>query len=550
MEFTNTSSHMVNEVKSIIEGYDMGSMRALAQEPVQNALDAASDGKCVEVEYRLLRRNMTDGKLCSLLTVTDRNTTGLRGPTVSDEKLKERDFKLLPDENWAAFEAQGYTKENEEALGMRGQGKAAFLYHSHVPGETRRMAMLYDTLLESGEYRMGMRFACPVDQILSPPLYDDAAKTAMQSDTFPLEDGLAIPLGLKPLSEIGTRVIVPFLSDDVAASSQPGGEMCDWLQRCWWRAIQISKLQIRVVDDETGAEATIKPPAWWQYLPREKGKPSAGGRWDTLPDGGIVCSWGEIAFGDEHQIRRLVMLHSEELSENEINRDHPEYAGIQILRRSQWIETRGARQEYGDYIPRDKRPGFRGYVEFDKPTDSSLRAAEKPQHNGFDARGTKGEVVRSLRELLNDKVREFSAKMGWEIPQAVSQRQVSQRERQTHSRFLETFLNPNGRKSKSSKPGDAPEGEELLWDCRLSLDYPDSQSARVGWGESISRVYVEVGVEPSEAMNGSADVVLEWVDSAGESKVLYSEEEAISKDWGKDRVQKQFELGGLANSAR
>ena len=546
MEFTNTSSHMVQEVTNNIDGYKMGSMRALAQEPVQNALDAKRAGQGrVTVEYRLLLRQTSAKESCYFLAVTDSGTTGLRGPIVDEAALHARNYKLKPDENWAAFEARGFTKENEDALGSRGQGKNAFLYHSRVPGPMRRMAMLYDTLLETGKYRLGMRFARPVDQILAPPLYDDVAKAAVQSDAFQLEDGLAIPLGLKPLREIGTRVIVPFLSDDVVASAQPGGELCAWLQRCWWRAIQRGKLQIRVVDDQTSDEGTIiEPPAWWQDLPREKGKPSESARWDKLPDGRIVCSWGNIAFGDGHQIRRLVMLHSDTLEEDEILGDGPEYAGIQILRGSQWIETRGVRdKELGDYVPSDKRAGFRGFVEFDPHTDSLLRAAENTQHDGFDARGIKGEVVRSLRVLLKAKAQEFSTVMGWEIPQAVSQQQISQREQQTHSNFLETFLNPNGRKSKSSKPGDAPEGEELLWDCRLTLAYPDSTSARVDWGQSISRVYVEVGVEPSEAMSGSADVVLEWVDSTGATEELYREEEAIRKDWGKDRVQKQFELG-------
>lgn len=545
MEFTNTSSHMVQEVTNNIDGYKMGSMRALAQEPVQNALDAKRAGQGrVTVEYHLLQRQTSANESCYLLAITDSGTSGLRGPIVDEAALHARNYKLKPDENWAAFEARGFTKENEDALGSRGQGKNAFLYHSHVPGPMRRMAMLYDTLLEDGEYRLGMRFARPVDQILTPPLYDDEAKAEIQSDAFPLEDGLTIPLGLMPLREIGTRVIVPFLSDDVAANAQPGGELCAWLQRCWWRAIQLGKLQILVVDDQAGGTAKILPPAWWQDMPREKGKPSEGGRWDKLPDGRIVCSWGNIAFGDGHQIRRLVMLHSDTLEEDEIIRDGPEYAGIQILRGSQWIETRGVRdKELGDYVPRDKRAGFRGFVEFDKQTDSLLRAAENTQHDGFDARGAKGEVVRSLRDLLKAKAQEFSAAMGWEIPQAVSQQQVSQREQQTLTRFLETLLNPNGRKGKSSTPGDAPEGEELLWSCRLSLDYPDSKSARVDWGQSISRVYVEVGVEPSEALNGSADVVLEWVDSTGATEELYREEEAIRKDWGKDRVEKQFELG-------
>ncbi len=170
-QFTNTSSHMVQEVTNNIDGYKMGSMRALAQEPVQNALDAKRAGQGrVTVEYRLLQRQTSANESCYFLVVTDSGTTGLRGPIVDEAALHARNYKLKPDENWAAFEARGFTKENEDALGSRGQGKNAFLYHSHVPGSMRRMVMLYDTLLEEGRYRLGMRFARPVDQILTPPL--------------------------------------------------------------------------------------------------------------------------------------------------------------------------------------------------------------------------------------------------------------------------------------------------------------------------------------------------------------------------------------------
>ena len=542
--FANTSSHMVQEVTNIIDGYKMGSMRALAQEPVQNALDAVRKGRrMVEVAYCLLRRTTSSGETCYLLTVTDRGTTGLRGPMVSADELEARNYQLKPEENWAAFEAQGYTKENEDALGSRGQGKSAFLYHSHVPGETRRMLMLYDTLLEDGEYRLGMRFARPVDQIWKPPLYDEEAIAAIQSPVYQLDSNLEIPLGLEPLCEIGTRVIVPFLGDDDATRTSPGGELCDWLQRCWWRAVQLGKLQIRVADDDTGAEQTIEPPVWWQDLPRVSGKPAEDGTWRDVLDGGRACLWGDIAFGDGHRIRRLALLHCDALEEDEIVRDHPEYAGIQILRGSQWIETRGARQDFGDYIPPDKRSGFRGYVEFDKHTDSMLRAAENSQHDGFDARGIKGEIVRDLRIQLADNIRSFSNGMGWESATAITTQQVSQREKATHTRLLETFLNPNGRKPSPSSTSGVQEGTQLLWDCRLDLEYPDPDCARVDWGQTICNVYVEVGFEPGADLLGSADLILEWVDAAGAAQEIYRRQDSISKQWDKDRAQAQFELG-------
>ena len=543
--FANTSNHMVQEVKNIIQGYKMGSLRALAQEPVQNALDAVRKGrKMVEVEYRLLRRLTSSSETCYLLTVTDRGTTGLRGRMVSTKELEARNYKLKPEENWAAFEAQGYTKENEDALGSRGQGKSAFLYHSHVPGEPRRMVMLYDTLLEDDLYRLGMRYARPVDQILSPPLTGKDATAAIQAETYPLEENLAIPLKLQPLSEVGARIIVPFLNEDDARNIQPGSELGAWLQRCWWRAIQLGKLQIRVVDDESGDEETIQPPSWWRDLPRDSGKPSKNGKWHDLRDGGRACVWGDLGFGDGHRIRRLVMLHSDEIEEDEIVKDEPEYAGIQILRGSQWIETRGTRQDFGDDIPPDMRPGFRGFVEFDKHTDGKLRAAETSQHDGFiDQRRKEAEIVRELRSQLASNVREFSVGMGWDTSTSITTQQVSQREKATLTRFLETFLNPNGRKQESSQSGIENERDDLLWDCRLDLDYPDPKIARVDWGQSISRVYVEACVEPSEELLGSADVVLEWVDIQGHAQEIIRRENAISKQWGNDRVQVQFEFG-------
>lgn len=540
-QFTNTSSHMVQEVTNIIDGYKMGSMRALAQEPVQNAMDAKREGKrSVAVEYRLLQRKNVAGDPCFLLTVSDSGTNGLRGPMVDDAELQARNFKLKPEENWAAFEAQGYTKENEDALGSRGQGKAAFLYHSDVPGETRRMVMLYDTLLEDGEYRLGLRFARPVDQILTPPLYDDDAKKAIQSATYPLEDRLQIPLGLESLQEIGTRVIVPFLSDDDANNVRPGGELCYWLQRCWWRAIQLGNLQIRVVDDDTGAEQTIEPPAWWQDLPRVSGKPAEDGTWRDVLDGGRACLWGDIAFGDGHRIRRMALLHSDSLHEDEIVGDHPEYAGIQILRGSQWIETRGARQDFGDSIPKDKRSGFRGFVEFHKQTDSLLRAAENSQHDGFDARGNKGEIVRELRKELANYVRVFSDRMGWEPAASITSQQVSQHETATHTRLLETFLNPNGGKRNPSSTKGEQEGTQLRWECRLEMQYPDPTSARVDWGQSLRHVHAVVGVEPSEDVFGSADVVLKWVDVAGNAREICRREVALHELWDNNRVEVPF----------
>ena len=99
----------------------------------------------------------------------------------------------LPSRAW------GYTKEDEDALGSRGQGKAAFLYHSHLPPSASfcqdRMMILYDTLLADGTYRLGVRYANPSDTVQSPPLSEDQARSTV-STRFTSTDGTEIELSL------------------------------------------------------------------------------------------------------------------------------------------------------------------------------------------------------------------------------------------------------------------------------------------------------------------------------------------------------------------
>lgn len=400
--------------------------------------------------------------------------------------------------------------------------------------------MLYDTLLEDGEYRLGMRFARPIDQVMTPPVFNDEAREWIRSEQFRLDDGLSVPLGIKPLSEIGTRIIVPFIPAKQVATMRPGGELSRWLQRCWWRAIQTNRVRIRVIDVHGEAEE-IAIPSWWSSLPRERSKPSSEGSWLDMPYGDRACVWGNLPLDDEHEIRRLVLLYSDTIPEDEISKE-PEWSGIQLLRHRQWIETYGAKEEYGDLIPAEKRAGFRGYVEFAKFTESALRhhEIENPQHDRFNR---KKKIISNIRNLLSERVRDFSHDMGWMEAVSTSQQQVSQREKDTHARLLETFLNPNGRKPKPGRGKGESDGRQLIWDLRLDLDYPDPKSARVNWGQSVRSVYVEVGCEPGDEFMGSADLILEWVDEAGNADEIFRKEAAISKQWSKDRIQEQFELG-------
>ena len=475
-EFGHTATNMVVHVNGIIESYAMGAIRALAQEPVQNSKDAGRGEPCME--YKLLTREDSDGQVMWMLTVTDWNTSGLQGPILTLEQIDALG-RLERDWNWAAFEGMHYTKENEDALGSRGQGKAAFLYHSKLPPlgtpPRARMIILYDTLLSDGEYRLGVRYATPSDMVRTPPFTGDEARQTVSS-SYAAFDGTRIDLGLEPLTQVGTRVIVPYLSQ-AAVEAFHSEELYNWLQRCWWRAVQTG-LTIHIVD-EAGRSQTVAPPTWWVDEPWQRNSSN-------------MRLWQDLGQGDA-RIKRMVLNYDPALDNSDTEGYAPQFCGVQLLRGQQWIET----LSFHDDVPRDKRAGFRGFVEFDQRTERLLRGAEYSQHDGFDKRIIPCNV---LIPIISHKVREFAEEMGWTQPQHIQA--LSGRERDAGMEFLR-FFNPRTPNRSNSRrntaAGEQPPLEGLLddrWECDLTLQFPNSQTTRVDWGDYLRNVTGHVNVAP------------------------------------------------------
>jgi hypothetical protein len=482
--------NMVQEVRNIVEAYKMGPLRALAQDPVQNSLDARRrDGNgAVSVQYRLYERRLDSGIPMFMLTVKDSGTTGLLGPALSLDDMHTRAaetgyLQLHPEENWAAWEAMGYTKIGEDALGSRGQGKAAFLYHSrHHSGlkgpsgqPLERMIILYDSLTPDGIYRLGVRLARPEDVVRYPPLEGDEA-TGVIRTVWGDWQGPPIPLSLEPLSEIGTRIIVPFLSDS-AVEAFHSGEMTRWLERCWWRAVQKNSVEITVVSD-TGSMATIGVPAWWRAQP-----------WRSHPMPPDIRVENDIALerGSPLGIKRIVLFHDPSIQTDEIPDMPAQYSGIQLIRHDQWIETLGAAEKYADYIPREKRAGFRGFVEFDRALEKKLREeVESPQHDHFQRRI----FVKQIDAHIAHAVREFAESQGWlsEEPRPAEDNRVAQEMLGT---VVDTFLAEN-------IPGRRRRRPAVTWACDLDLEFPRPDSARVEWDEMLQDITVSCSHEPPD----------------------------------------------------
>ncbi len=515
--YSSTSTNMVSVVENAINGYKMGPIRALAQEPVQNSKDAKLD-QCVDVQYRLHARG--DSAADYVLTVTDRGTKGLGGPMLKEAEIASRGRVLNDGEDWAAFEGHGYTKTNQDALGSRGQGKSAFLYHSEAYGtdmtlsNIRRMVMLYDTLLPDSQYRLGVRYANPNDVVQDPPFVDGEARELVTSAIFDVDDDLSVPLRLEPLGVVGTRVIVPCLSTD-AIDAIRNRRLEKWLQMCWWRAIQVGDIRITVVDD-AGNSRVITVPSWWKDEPWR----------DCCDDSAVEYTNIVLRSYQEFKIKRVVLLHDEDLEAQEhlYSNKEPEFDGVQLLRGTQWIETLGIQQEFAALIPEEFRAGFRGFAEFDRALDRELRNTdyEKPQHDDFIR--TQG-LVREIIAAVKECVKQFSERQGW-TDSSDSQREALDREVRVADEIFSTFAQP-----KNGNPiiGGGNGAGGTKWDGSLQVDYPDEQTTRVDWGQTLSAVYVSCQTDPPMDY-GHVKIDLELENTLGAKSVLASERTDLKED--------------------
>ena len=506
-QFKSTATNMVSAVENTIDGYRMGPIRALAQEPVQNSKDAAlTASQPVRVEFELHERALLDGQPSWMLTITDSGTSGLGGPILGHEELTNLGSLLPRGHDWTRFEGHGYTKSDEDALGSRGQGKAAFLYHAEPPESAlgaKRMVILYDTLLDSGEYRLGVRYANPSDVTKVPPYTNDEARAMIQATSFQIDQGLEFPVALAPLGEVGTRIIIPYLSD-VAREAVTSGELARWLQMCWWRSVQVGQLHITVT--ESGKSEPVEVPTWW------RGEP-----WRNPSDENNTYVKENIALTDDSdfKIKRIVLSCHDGIPEYEpiVSAKEPEFEGIQLMRNGQWIETLGRVEDwFTRTVPAELRPRFRGFVEFDRLLDRELRSGvyESPQHDDF---RRQHRLVRDIIEVVGRQVAEYSRLSGWsEEPEPPGE--AKRKEREVLRRVVELFTEP----ADDGEGGGGKNGADS-WDVALDATYPTQGTTRVNWGETIRNV-TAICTTDAEFPSNSVNVRLTRVDPDKKTKQI------------------------------
>lgn len=490
---------------NIFEGsYGDGETRVLAQEPVQNSKDARSGNEIVRVEYRLMRDLSNDGKPFHMLTVTDTGTTGLCGKTnPSPVELQLSTDEEREDLKWYHFERLFDSNKNQLHSGSRGWGKSIFLKCSRIPEKPRSAMMIYDSLLEDGEYRFSDMTIWDDDfGVRDEPLLNDDARRAVSDREYRTPDGnISVPLALEPLSEPGTRIIVPYLSESTVASMRDGS-LANWLQYLWWRPITEGYLTISIVDDESDSRRMIAEPKWWEGDILSGDATTPGNIHDLYPGCHIQILEDED-LGEGCTVKRLALYYDAKLRDQPKQSDGPDYAGVQIFRAGQCIETIW---EFS-FIPQNEKHGFRAFVEFDLNTDRKLRDKENSQHTRLRRSGI---VKRPILLFLQEKVEEFARGIGLIKSRDLEDGAPSEAERRTIQFVFDRLLGGPAGDLLNETKGDLP-GEETdkPWEVDVLLNYPNPKTSRVDWGQRISNIRFVVNSHP-ETFRRNTRYVIEW----------------------------------------
>lgn len=489
----------------IFEGsYGDGETRILAQEPVQNAKDARSGDKVVRVEYRLMQRIASDGKPFNMLTVTDSGTTGLCGNTNPStdalDRATDSDREFL---KWYHFERLFDSNKTQLQNGSRGWGKTIFLKCSCIPFMRSSAMMIYDSLLEDREYRLSDMTIWDDDfGVVKQPLLDDRARRALSDPYYTTPDGnISIPLALKPLTEPGTRIIVPFFTK-CAANALQNGMLARWLQYLWWRPIAQGSLIISIVDEVTGRSEIVAEPEWWadEVWSSDATKP---GPIHKLFDGCHLQVIEDARLGSGCRLKRLALLYDAGIRDQHLPDNGPNYCGVQMIRSGQCIET------YWDSnrIPQNEKPGFRAFVEFDEGTDRSLRDIDITSHDRFRRYGI---VKDPILPYLRDRLDEFAENIGLIKGQSRDVANANERFRRTSEFVFDRLLSRTLGNVAGNENGDNVSGEpDRPWDIDVLLSYPNPTTTRANWGEPLSDIRYVVNSRPDQPRRNT-QFALEW----------------------------------------
>ena len=232
-----------------------------------------------------------------------------------------------------------------------------------------------------------------------------------------------LKLNLKPLTQHGTRLIIPYLDPD-AVRKFKDGTMIKWFERIWWNAIQEKKVKIILKID--GKSSQVKCLEFWSDKPYENKELIAKSnknkgifvKENIEIKGRSKVSKKILGKDAKLTIKRIVLDWDIDREEDEIikGRNKQELQGVQWIRNNQWITTESVMNLTSNLIgnieDKDKfRAGFRGFIEFDDETCRVLKddSIETPQHHDIN----ENTDIKQIFSVLDSVVQECAEIYGW-----------------------------------------------------------------------------------------------------------------------------------------
>lgn len=447
--------NFINICDTLADSYPEGVAHGLQKDAIQNSLDARKGRKSiVHIQFEVV-----ENAHGLFLTFQDTNTTGLTGEVIKDLS----DYKNLdPDNNWARFEGFGYSKENRDALGARGQGKFIFL------GASDQYKMFYDTLRNDGIYRLGGTQATNVDR----PIYPD--NEVWEDDTAKVQ--LNKWCGLNPLEEVGTRIIVCAPKEGVLEEIQ-NGAFERAIQETWFRAIEKDQLEVWL--SAYGKNRKVELPSLYPLPDKDSSKSTVWvyGKGFDFEDQKISSSDGTF------KIKNFCAAHFPE-------QDIPkELQGVAIVQNGMKICSLPM-----DIAPPDIRQQISGYIEFDTELDRELRKGKNQHPNHYELTWRRTTPM-AIKAFINHQLRSFGqTKLGI----GENQRDARTRNRNNaEQKAMELFMrhahdidlrgskkSGAGHRTTQSKIHDTPPHKET--GLIIQSQFPnDEKKPRIDFGEKL-----------------------------------------------------------------
>lgn len=435
------------EVRNIEESYRQYVKNiafAVQKDAIQNAWDARVDKKHAkdwEVEFRLI-----EGKN-NFLVITDKETSGLTGRVLEGSEYQA---SLPEEERWARFESLAFKKVSRGALGSRGRGKFIFVVAS------KKVRLLYDTLRADGVYRLGLR---KVLETRSPVQYweDEEAEKILKKET-----GGAI----SPLSECGTRIIIPDPTPEVV-SSIIEGDFMKAIEETWWQLFEECDADISVVVGNKKKNA--EHPRYFE-LPEEDSKNTK-----TLQISNDNFNFA----GRKYKVKKLHIVATNIVPP-------PQIQGIAIQRSGMKIFSLAPRG-----LPAEITERIYGYIVLDEDGDFALRQIENPEHYGINLHA--GFAI-ALRKYIEEQIFKFAyEKLGLRSKRDAIQKQHHRNaERKAIEAVNRTAAKYGFTGGKFKRKGKQRETEERKYKkIRVSPEdylFPREDDIRVNYGEEINNI--------------------------------------------------------------